>query len=111
MPFFTVFCRFLLPHCNKKFPKDINRNSRPCLNYHLKLCAGACNGKVSASDNNQSVHNALQMILSGKSDTVNKLREEMNVASENLDFEKAAKLSDKEHKEKEKWYIIYNKKN
>lgn len=86
---------FLLPHCNKKFPKDINRNSRPCLNYHLKHCAGACNGKVSASDNNQSVHNALQMILSGKSDTVNKLREEMNVASENLDFEKAAKLRDK----------------
>ena len=26
---------FLLPHCNKKFPKDINRNSWPCLNYHL----------------------------------------------------------------------------
>lgn len=86
---------FMLPHCNKRFPKDINRNVRPCLNYHLKLCAGACSGKVKACDNNKNVNDALEMILSGKSDTVNRLKEEMNEASENLEFEKAAKIRDK----------------
>ena len=86
---------FLLPHCNKKFPKDINRNTRPCLNFHLKLCSGACCGNVNAEINNKNVDEALNMILSGKSDTVNKLRTEMNEASENLEFEKAAKIRDK----------------
>ena len=28
---------FMLPHCAKVFPRDIDRSSRPCLNYYIKL--------------------------------------------------------------------------
>ena len=29
---------FRLPGCSKKFPRDIKKGSRPCLNFHLKIC-------------------------------------------------------------------------
>ncbi len=86
---------FMLPHCNKRFPKDIKKNGKPCLNYHIKLCSGACCGKVSAEENNRNVDEALSFILGNKSDILARYKKEMQAASDNLEFEKAAGLRDK----------------
>ncbi|MBR3768480.1 MAG: excinuclease ABC subunit UvrC [Clostridia bacterium] len=86
---------FMLPHCNKKFPDDIKKKGRPCLNYHIKICSGACSGKISVDENNQNVDDALRFVLGGKTDLINSLRTQMEQASERLDFERAAKIRDK----------------
>ena len=86
---------YLLPHCGKVFPQDISRNSRPCLNYYIHLCAGACCGKISQEEHNASVQAALRFVTEGKTETLKALKAEMARASEDLEFEKAAKLRDK----------------
>lgn len=86
---------FRLPHCNKRFPQDISRKNRPCLNYHIRLCSGACAGKVTAEEHNAAADDALRFVLGGKSDILRELKNEMEKASDNLEFEKAAIIRDK----------------
>ena len=84
---------FLLPRCNKEFPRDIGKG-RPCLNAHIGKCMAVCSGKISCADYNEAVRNAIHMIRYGKRDIVRQLREKMEAASERLDFESAALLRD-----------------
>lgn len=86
---------YRLPHCGKVFPRDKSSKNRPCLNYHIKLCSGACAGKISREENNQSVNEALELVRGGKKKIIEKLRNEMQEASDRLEFEKAAKIRDK----------------
>ncbi len=86
---------FMLPHCSKIFPKDIRKNGKPCLNYHIKLCSGACCGKISREENDKNVEEALNFILGNKNEIITRYKNEMNAAAENLEFEKAGKLRDK----------------
>lgn len=86
---------FMLPHCSKNFPHDIREHVRPCLNYYIKLCSGACAGKITKEEHNANVKEALRFVLGEKSDIVKELKSKMNTASDNLEFEKAAKLRDK----------------
>ncbi len=86
---------FMLPHCLKRFPQDIDKSSRPCLNYYIKLCAGACKGLVTREEHNAAVEDAVRFIQGGKTAFVRRLNAEMLEASEALDFEKAAKLRDR----------------
>lgn len=86
---------FRLPHCNKIFPRDINRKNRPCLNYHIKNCCGVCAGKISASEYRESVRQAVEFLKGGAGKSVVALKQEMNRAAENLQFEKAAAIRDR----------------
>lgn len=86
---------FTLPHCEKQFPRDISKKARPCLNYHIKLCSGVCCGKVTKEEHNANVEDALKFLTGGRGDYVRFLNEEMEKASENLEFEKAAKYRDR----------------
>ncbi|MBQ7296137.1 MAG: excinuclease ABC subunit UvrC [Clostridia bacterium] len=86
---------FMLPTCNKVFPKQINRNSRPCLNYFIHKCSAPCAGKISQQDYEENLKGAVDFIKGGSAETVKKLQSEMEAAAENLEFEKAAKLRDK----------------
>ncbi len=85
---------FMLPTCSRKFPQDI-RKQRPCLNSHIKLCMGVCTGRVSKSEYNSIIEQAVDFIASGSEDSVKRLTDEMNEAAENLEFELAAKLRDR----------------
>ena len=84
---------FLLPRCNKEFPRDIGKG-RPCLNAHIGKCKAVCSGKISCQANNEAVQNAIRMIRYGKRDIVKQLRDKMEAAAERLDFESAALLRD-----------------
>ncbi len=86
---------FMLPTCNKTFPKNINRNSRPCLNYFIHKCSAPCAGKISQKDYEENLAGAIDFIKGGSAETVKRLQSEMETAAENLEFEKAAKLRDK----------------
>jgi excinuclease ABC subunit C len=68
---------------------------RPCLNYHIKLCTAPCGGCISKQEYFKMIEDIIN-ILSGKDDKIIKeLKAHMEVAAENLEFEKAAALRDK----------------
>ena len=88
---------------NKIFPlrtcklliKEWGEPVRPCLNYHIKKCFGPCGGYISKEEYGKMINDVID-ILSGKDTTVLKvLQSEMEEASMNLEFEKAADLRDK----------------
>lgn len=84
---------FKLPTCSKSFP--CAKNSRPCLNYYIQLCEAPCCGKIKNSEYRKNAAAAIDFIKHGSRDIVSKLNKEMMQASDELDFEKAAKLRDR----------------
>ncbi|MCV2502824.1 MAG: excinuclease ABC subunit UvrC [Neisseriaceae bacterium] len=68
--------------------------SRPCLLYQIQRCSGPCTNEISQEDYQQSVDQTV-MFLNGKTDTlIQALTNKMNLASQNLEFENAAKYRD-----------------
>lgn len=86
---------FKLPQCKKSFPKDINPKRRPCLNYDLGLCGAPCNGNMPKEEYLEALESAVAFVKSDSGEMVKKLQAEMMAASDNLEFEKAAKLRDR----------------
>ena len=84
---------FMLYTCNKKFPRDFKKG-RPCLNYHIKRCCGVCLGKISKAEYQENVNRALEYIKNGTKESVESLKKRMEKYSENMEFEKAAKIRD-----------------
>ena len=85
---------FLLPTCTRNFPQEIGKG-RPCLNYHIKQCMAPCSGKISPREYAEALEEAVSF-LKGSSVQVEKLlTEKMFLASENLQFEKAARYRDR----------------
>lgn len=84
---------YKLPTCSRVFPRDIGKE-RPCLNSHMGICCAPCSGKLTPLEYNKNVDGALSFLKNGSRDTVLHLKEEMETAAENLEFEKAARLRD-----------------
>lgn len=85
---------FMLPQCNKSFPKEIGK-SRPCLNYFIKQCSAPCAGKINCRDYNEAVESALKFLQGDSAKIVAELTAEMEEAAEELNFERAASLRDR----------------
>ena len=86
---------YKLPLCSKTFSSEKNKNARPCLNYFIGLCSAPCANKISKSEYIESVNSAVDFLKKGSAQTLKALKEEMADLSENLEFEKAAKVRDK----------------
>ncbi|MDX1715536.1 MAG: excinuclease ABC subunit UvrC [Anderseniella sp.] len=83
---------FLLRSCSDSYYEN---RTRPCLLFQIKRCAAPCTGEIADADYNALVRQA-EDFLSGKSDAVKKaLAAEMERASEELDFERAAIYRDR----------------
>lgn len=68
--------------------------SRPCLQYQIGRCSAPCVGKVSEAEYAESVRRA-SLFLEGRSDELTgQLTTAMETASEQLEFEEAARLRD-----------------
>ncbi len=68
---------------------------RPCILYQIKRCSGPCVGYIKKEEYKNSVKDAIEFV-SGKSRRIQKnLSNQMEKASENLDFEKAVILRDR----------------
>ena len=85
---------FMLPTCNKKFPRDF-RKGRPCLNYHIKKCMGVCIGNINKEDYNNIISQAVSYIKNGNSLSIENLEREMLSYSEKCEFEKAGIIRDR----------------
>ena len=70
-------------------------DKRPCLKYHLGHCLAPCTGYVTKEDYREAIRQII-LFLEGKRDKVVKeFEQEMEAASEALDFERAAQLRDR----------------
>ena len=68
---------------------------RPCILYQIKRCSGPCVGYIKENEYKKTVDDAIKFV-SGKSRKIQKnLSNQMEKASEKLDFEKAAILRDR----------------
>ncbi|MEG9504349.1 MAG: excinuclease ABC subunit UvrC, partial [Methylorubrum extorquens] len=83
---------FLMRTCSDSYYEN---RTRPCLLYQIKRCSGPCTGEIALEDYSTLADSA-RAFLSGKSNAVkDRMREEMQRASEALEFERAARFRDR----------------
>jgi excinuclease ABC subunit C len=88
----TLQRAFLLRNCSDS---EYEGRTRPCLQYQIKRCAAPCVGKVEQEDYKQLVKDA-ERFLTGKSTEMQaSLAAQMQKASEDMEFERAAALRDR----------------
>ena len=85
---------FPLKRCRKVFPRDIGKE-RPCLNYHIGKCMAPCSGNVSGEQYRKMIFDIVAFFEGHYDGLKGQLKEQMEKASEDLDFEKAAVLRDR----------------
>ncbi|MDH5735838.1 MAG: excinuclease ABC subunit UvrC [Gammaproteobacteria bacterium] len=82
---------FKIRQCEDSYFKN---RSRPCLQYQIKRCTAPCMNYISETDYKHDINRA-QMFLEGKStQLIDDMVAQMEQASEQLQFEKAAEYRD-----------------
>ena len=75
--------------------KTLSKNSRPCLQYHIKRCAAPCAGLISVEEYLENIDKAIA-IIKGKNHAVIKLlKDEMMQFAEAWEFEKAQAIKER----------------
>jgi len=73
---------------------NFRNRSRPCLNFQIKKCLGPCCGLVFPEKYADLVQEVILFLEGKNSQLIKLLQERMTEASENLDFEEAARIRD-----------------
>jgi excinuclease ABC subunit C len=88
----TLQKAFLLRSCSDSVYES---RTRPCMLHQIRRCSAPCTGLISLDDYNGLVNEA-GAFLRGKSRAVmDRMAKEMQAASEDLEFERAARLRDR----------------
>jgi len=83
---------FLLRNCTNS---DFETRTRPCLQYQIKRCSGPCVGLITPDDYADTVRDA-ELFLQGRTKGIQQaLAEQMNIAAEAMEYERAAALRDR----------------
>ena len=83
---------FLLRNCTDA---QFEGRTRPCLNYQIKRCSAPCVGFVSERDYEAAVRDSARFLRGETTDIQKRLAEEMEQASAEMEFERAAALRDR----------------
>ena len=82
--------RYKIRQCRTLKPR-----TRPCLNYHIGRCLAPCMGYVTKEEYKKQIDEIIDL-LDGKTDKIIKeLTEQMQIASQKMDYEKATTLRDR----------------
>ena len=79
--------------CTRSLPRDIGLE-RPCLNYQIGQCQAPCQGLVTKEAYREGIDSAVDFLNGNYRPVVQLLEEKMKKASEELDFESAARFRD-----------------
>ena len=90
----AIRATFRLPHCGKKFPRDIGKE-RPCLNYQMNQCDGWCRPSKTQTEYHSLLEQAVQLLEGKYQSLTDQLKCQMETAAEGLEFERAAELRDR----------------
>lgn len=75
--------------------KEKGEALKACLNYHINLCAAPCARYISKEKYGETIKHIIDLLSGKESGIITELKEKMNEAAENLEFEKAAAFRDK----------------
>lgn len=78
---------FPIRECSRKITDKVDR---PCLNYHIGRCAGACNHMISEADYGQYIQRIIRFLTGDKEWLIKEIQEKMMLAADKMDFENAA---------------------
>ena len=83
-----------IPTCNIKLPADMGRK-RTCLNAHINQCVAPCVNNMTKEEYRKLFKDACSFLEGNHSELLNRLSDEMQQASNDMEFERAALLRDK----------------
>jgi excinuclease ABC subunit C len=83
---------FRIRDCGKALP--LKKPLRPCVNYGIGRCSGACGDKISQSDYRAGIDMLIKFLSGRRRDLMRDLQENMDAASADMRFEDAALLRD-----------------
>ena len=78
--------------CERKID---GKDEKPCLYYHIKLCGGPCIGRQDSIQYRATIRNLMDFLMGSTDKVLNQMQEQMERASENLQFELAALYRDR----------------
>ena len=79
--------------CNRNLPKD-TKKERPCLNYHIHQCDAPCQAYITKEAYALKIQKVLEFLNGNYGPVLKELQEQMQIASENMEFEKAIEYRD-----------------
>ena len=74
---------------------ELKNRKRPCIQYQIQRCSAPCTNQISNKDYNDIVENLLSYMNGKDKNLINDLIHKMNMASKDLNYERAANLRDK----------------
>jgi excinuclease ABC subunit C len=83
---------FTVRSCNYDMPRQMPE--RPCLDYYIKRCKAPCILAQTQSDYRAMIDEVLVFLEGRTNEVKRRVRERMELASQSLDFERAAELRD-----------------
>jgi excinuclease ABC subunit C len=86
---------FPIRDCKRKIPIGAVVFKKACINYQLGKCTAPCTGKISQGQYMQIVNKLLRFFEGKYDEVLDEYRDEMNLLSEELRFEEAAKIRDR----------------
>jgi excinuclease ABC subunit C len=86
--------KFRTCHLEISEDDDKRRFFRPCLLYPIKQCTAPCAAKISKETYRQDIQRLIRFLEGDKKTVMAAMEKEMQEASEQLNFEKAARLRD-----------------
>lgn len=78
----------------RKCSTPMRKRESPCLYYHIGRCPGPCCGKITKEEYAKSIDKVRHLLKGGNEELSRQIRNEMMVASQNLEFETAARKRD-----------------
>jgi len=83
---------YKLRNCNDS---TFSNRSRPCIEFQMKRCSAPCVKNISKIDYFEDVESSKSYLSSSDSQTIGRLKDDIQKASNELDFEKAADIRDR----------------
>ena len=83
---------FKLRNCNDS---TFSNRSRPCIEFQMKRCSAPCIKNIRKIDYFEDVQSSKSYLSSSDSQTIERLKSDIQKASNELDFEKAADIRDR----------------
>lgn len=88
----TLQKAFMIRQCEDNFFKN---RSRPCLQYQIKRCTAPCVGFISKEEYAHDIKQVKYFLEGKDQQVINAFRDEMQLASEQQNYELAARLRDR----------------
>jgi excinuclease ABC subunit C len=86
--------RQIFPLRSCRHDLDREKIERPCLNYHIRRCLAPCAGEINQESYREMIHQICIFLEGRQDELLEKLQQAMVEASEQREYEKAARFRD-----------------